>query len=161
MKKFVKKKKVLGERAQSGMVFRLMVDGIIGLVILGIIVASISYFEGIRVETAKSEFYSLVKSATDSPGSIIKSEKMLLFVEGAGFSNQEVMNLTGYYEDCFKFSSNRSGAKVGADGKRIDIERNIETTIFVLCSPEDDFEYGKDNCPIKCEISFGKKLTSS
>jgi hypothetical protein len=158
MKKFIKKKNFLGEKAQSGMVFRLMIDGIIGLVILGIIISAIGYFEGIRIETSKSNFYSLVKNASESPGVVLESENMLLFVEGTGFSNQEMMNLTGYYEDCFEFSSNRSATKVGGEGKRIDIERRIETPVYVYCWNEDGFEYGTNNCPIECEISFGKKL---
>ena len=75
----------LETRAQSGAVFRLMIDGIVGLAILLIIISALSYFQALRVQAANEKFFSLVESATNSPNGKVFVEKNLLFTQG-GFN---------------------------------------------------------------------------
>ncbi|MBT7241658.1 MAG: hypothetical protein HN878_04155 [Candidatus Diapherotrites archaeon] len=172
MKKFKLKKRTVGEnvihpfsletRAQSGAVFRLMIDGIIGLAILLIIISALSYFQALRVQAANDKFYSLVESATNSPNGKVFVEKNLLFTPG-GFNTISIRNKTNIFEGCFEFQSRLVSAKIiGGEGEAstVTFANVVETNVYAQCNPEgsgcpiDDQEC----CDMKCIISFGKKL---
>ena len=177
MKKFKTEKKPLLEksiylfslenRAQSGAVFRLMIDGIIGLAILLIIVSALSYFQVLRTQAANEKFYSLVESATNSPNGKVFSEKNLLLTPG-GFSSISIRNKTNIYEGCFDFQSNLGSAKIAGDVDDGDVEvitfnNVVETNVYVQCAIENESCDPEDQecCKIMCIISFGKKLVDS
>ncbi len=167
MKKFLSKKaskNFLDNKAQSGTVFRLLIDGIIGLVIFGLILSSMTYFQSLRISTSINEFYSLINSAKESPnGKVFYSENPLVFVEGTGFTSTNLRDVTGLSDECFTFYSNLAFGKVLAEGKMIDIQQNVEARVYVKCYPSDEVciyasEGYEDCCDILCDVSFGKKL---
>lgn len=145
----------IDERAQSGTVFKLMVDAIIGLVILMIILSVIGYFESMRVDVSRTEFISIVKSATESPDGRVVSSNTLIFLKGTGFTATQLQSITNYPAECFKFESIHGLAPVVADGRIIEIKQNIETKIYARCIP---ITNSTGDCRIECIISFGKKL---
>ena len=169
MKKFVaRKKSVFGKltycfslenRAQSGAVFRLMVDGIIGLAILLIIISALSYFQALRIQAAQEKFFSLVSSATNSPTGKVFSENNLLFTP-SGISTITIRNKTNIYEGCFKLQSNLGNVKINEDQSKLDFTSNVEADVYAKCALNADPCDIDDEecCEIECAISFGKKL---
>ena len=175
MKKFrTKKKSVFGKathvfslenRAQSGAVFRLMIDSIIGLAILLVIISILAYFNALRIQAAQGKFFSLVTSATNSPNGKVFSENNLLFTP-SGLSTITIRNKTNIYEGCFHFESNLTNVKISdlgsGEASKIDFTSNVETNVYAKCvlngdqcDPEDE-----ECCEVDCTISFGKKLLS-
>jgi len=169
MKKFKSEKKStlqkipylfsLENRAQSGAVFRLMIDGIIGLAILLIIISALSYFQVLRGQADNEKFYSLVKSATESPNGKVFSEKNLLLPPG-GFSSISIRNKTNIYEGCFDFQSNLVSAKItGDDVEVITFTTGVETNVYAQCDlGEDCTDEAQECCKVTCVISFGKRI---
>ncbi len=151
-KNSVFQKKIFDNKAQSGTVFRLMVDAIIGLVILMIILSVLGYFESLRVDISRAEFLSIIKSATESPDGSVISSGVLVFVKGTSFTATQLQSITNYSSDCFVFESNLGFTEIMGGGKIIMIKQNTETKIHVKCVPVSDEK------KIECIISFGKKL---
>ena len=149
-------------KAQSGAVFRLMVDGIVGLAILLVIISALSYFQALRIQASHEKFFSLVKSATDSPTGKVLVEKNLLFVP-SGFSTITLRDKINIYEGCFKFKSNLTSANINEDGSKIDFVNNIETNLYAQCTLNGNKCYSgqEECCEFMCIISFGKKLTDN
>ncbi len=144
---------VLDDRAQSGTVFRLMVDAIIGLVILMIILSVLGYFESLRVDVSRAEFISTIKSATEAPDGRVVSSGILIFVKGTGFSASQLQSITNYPAESFEFQSNVGFAEVLGNGKIVQMKQNIETRVYARCVPDSD-----PNLRIRCVISFGRRL---
>ena len=146
-------------RAQSGAVFRLMIDGIIGMAILLIILSAMSYFNALRISASNEKFYSLVSSATNSPTGKVFEEKGLIFNPG-GFSGVSIRNKTNIYEGCFEFQSNLVSTKINTDKTQIEFTNPIEANIYVQCSSlGQSCAYDAEKCcEMKCIISFGKKI---
>ena len=154
-------------KAQSGAVFRLMVDGIIGLVIFTMIVASLSYFQSLRVETSQAELFTLLTSAKNSSnGTVFRSSGDLLFAKGRSFTTTGLRNIIGLYEECFSFESNLGFAKLidNSAGESVGIEfkDSVEARVYTKCEASTTrCEYGEEGCcEINCVISFGKILKS-
>lgn len=150
------------KKAQSGAVFRLMVDSIVGLAILLIILSAMAYFQGMKITASNEKFYSLVESATNSPNGKVFVEKNLTFNPG-GFSAISIRNQTNIFEECFIFKTNLGNAKIAEDGMKIDLTAPIETDVYVQCSSshpdaEGDCEGDLQCCEFICDISFGKKI---
>ncbi|MDD4251113.1 MAG: hypothetical protein PHX27_02885 [Candidatus ainarchaeum sp.] len=145
---------ILDVKGQSGAVFRLMVDAIIGLVILLIILSVLTYFESVRIDVSKAEFISIVQSAVETPNGSVVASKTLVFVSGLGFSASQLQSLTNYPADCFKFQSNLGSVNIIADGKMVEFKQNVETKVYAKCEPDLD---NPENI-ITCDISFGTKL---
>jgi len=171
MKKFTARKKSIFEkstyffslenRAQSGAVFRLMIDSIIGLAILLIIISALSYFQALRIQASTEKFFSLVNSATNSPNGKVFSENNLLFTP-SGLSTITIRNKTNIHESCFHFESNLGNVKINDDGSKLDFTANVETNVYAKCSLNGT-QCGVDDevcCEFECDISFGKKLLS-
>ena len=156
--KFIKE-----EKAQSGTVFRLMIDGIIGLAIFMVILSSLSYFQNLRMGTSQQELFSIIESAKNSPnGLVFPSKENLLFSKGDGISTTNLREIIGLNKECFIFESGLGFAKVIDDGVGIEFTGNVETKVYAKCYPVGAFcDYGEEGCcEINCLISFGKKLTS-
>ncbi|MFA5763593.1 MAG: hypothetical protein WC915_02170 [archaeon] len=156
--KFIKE-----EKAQSGAVFRLMIDGIIGLAIFMVILSSLSYFQNLRLGTSQQELFAIIESAKNSPnGVVFPSKDNLLFAKGDGISTNNLQDIIGLNKECFTFESGLGFAKVIGGGVGIEFTGGIETKIYAKCSPSGEFcDYGEEECcQINCIISFGKKLDS-
>ncbi len=147
-------------RAQSGAVFRLMVDGIISLAILLIVLSALSYFQALKISASNEKFYSLVVSATNAPNGKVFVEKSLVFNPG-GFSSISIRNKTNIFEECFEFQSNLVSAKVSDTKMQITFTSPIEADVYAQCkSNRTDCGGDPECCEIKCFISFGKKLVA-
>ena len=147
------------QKAQSGAVFRLMVDGIVGFAILLIVISTMAYFQGLRIQASNEKFFSLVKSATDTPTGKVIVEKNLLFTP-SGFSTISIRDKTNVFEGCFRFQSNQGAAVISDDGDKIDFTTTVETDVYARCTLTGDgcnFN-DEDCCEFDCVISFGKKL---
>jgi hypothetical protein len=161
MKKF---KESFSERGQSGAVFRLLIDSIVGLAILVMILGALFYFETLNASASRQEFFSKVTAAVNSPnGIVVESTGRLVFHKG-GFSNGDMESLTGYPKDCFEFQSNLAFAKAPT-GEIIEFTGNIKSKVYVQCvttgndcSVEEEQDAGC--CEIECLISFGKNIES-
>ena len=147
------------QKAQSGAVFRLMVDAIIGLVILLMIISSINYFNSLRLEVSKAEFTALIKSAVDSPNGKIVESGNLVFSAGDIYDSVTISFMTGYPKDCFRFQTNLAFTETGS-GRYIKFGQPVDAKVYASCratgeecSPDDE-----DCLAIDCLISFGKKL---
>jgi len=175
MKKFItRKKSTFGKvthvfsqenRAQSGAVFRLMIDSVIGLAILLVIISVLAYFNALRIQAAQEKFFSLVTSATNSPNGKVFSESNLLFTP-SGISTITIRNKTNIYEGCFHFESNLTNVKISdggsGDASKIDFTSNVETNVYARCTLKEeqcDID-SEDCCEVDCLISFGKKILS-
>ena len=175
MKKFIISKKSLfkqvtrpfGEdKAQSEAVFRLMIDGIVGMAILLIIISSLSYFQELRVQASNAKFFSLVESSINSPNGNVFVEKKLSFVKGGSFSAVKLQREYNIPLKCFDFETNLSYAKIiGQDsgtgaGKGIEFTQSVETNVYAKCELSNnscDVD-ATDCCELNCVFSFGKKL---
>jgi hypothetical protein len=140
------------EKAQSGTVFRLMIDAIIGLIILMIILSVLGYFQSLRVDVSKAEFVSTIKAATQTPDGRVVSSQRLVFLKGTTFSSDQLQYVTNYSSDCFEFQTNHSSVEIFASGKMVEFKQDIETILYARCRP------GTDDCVIFCDVSFGRKL---
>jgi len=156
MKKFINE-----ERAQSGAVFRLLIDSIIGLAILMIILSAMANFYEMRLKTSTEEFRLLVKNATDTPNGAVVESGSLVFKSGSGFSQAMLSSNTGLDGSCFSFQTGLSGVDVG-DGSFVKFIRDIETKIYSKCNPTGkECDAGEESCcEIECIVSVGKKLSS-
>lgn len=165
MKKFKIKKStkfLLEQKAQSGPVFRLMIDSIIGLAILAMILSTLSYFNYLKVQSSFEEFNNKVISAINSPnGRVIESNGTLFFLEGTGFTSVGLEELTAYPAECFSFESNLSVIEISPINQgSAKMLGNIETRVYFRCNSTGqifDYETGI-GCDIECVISFGRKL---
>jgi hypothetical protein len=156
--KFIKE-----ESAQSGVVFRLMIDGIIGLAIFTIILSSLAHFQNLRMATSQQELIAIIESAKNSPnGLVFPSKEELLFAKGSGFSANDLRDIIGLNKECFIFDSSLGNAIVFDDESGISFTSNVETKVYAKCYPIGAFcKYGEEGCcEINCLISFGKKLDS-
>ena len=151
-------KKVLPEQgAQSGAVFRLMIDAIIGLVILAMILSTLSYFNYLKLQSSLDEFNLKVISAINSPnGRVIESNGNLFFLEGTGFTSIGMQELTAHPAECFSFQSRLGSVLIeGIQDRSAKIINNIETRVYFRCETA-SFAHGY--CDIECVISFGTRL---
>ena len=138
MKKFKKEKERFwsGERGQSGAVFRLLVDSIVGLAILMIILGSLMYFESLNNNASRQEFFSKVTAAVNSPdGTVVESNNRIVFPSGSGFTNGDMSTLTGYPKECFSFQSQLGMAE--ASDEIIRFNGNVKTKVYIRCIVED------------------------
>jgi hypothetical protein len=140
------------EKAQSGTVFRLMIDAIIGLVILMIILSVLGYFQSLRVDVSRAEFVSTVKAATETPDGRVVSSERLIFLKGTTFSSDQLQYVTNYSSDCFEFQTSHATVEIFAGGKMAEFKQDIETMVYASCRP------GTGDCIIFCDVSFGRKL---
>ncbi len=144
------------QKAQSGAVFRLMIDAIIGIIVLAIILATLNYFNYLKIYYSFDEVNRKVLAATNSPnGDVIESNGNLFFLKGTSFTGQGFEELTGYSSECFSFKSGLSIVKV--DDKSIQIMENIESKIYVRCVSR-SISLDMSVCEIDCDISIGTKL---
>jgi len=151
-------------KAQSGAVFRLMIDAIIGLVIFAMILSTLAYFESLRIEASRAEFVTKVQAAVQSPnGAIIESDGKLFFLKGNGFNTIQLRDLTGYPKECFSFESNLHFVDI--TDVSVEFEQNVEAKLYVQCSTTNDVcdydDPDTDCCEIECIVSFGKPIQSS
>ncbi len=150
------------EKAQSGAVFRLLIDSIIGIAILMIVLGAMANFYDMRLKTSAEEFKSLVKNAVDSPNGAVVESGALVFNEGGGFSQATLSSTTGIDASCFTFQSELSRVDVGG-GIYLKFSGNVETKVYARCIPEENSracEAGEEGCcNIKCFISLGKRFT--
>jgi hypothetical protein len=160
VKKFILKNE---QKGQSGAVFRLMIDAIVGIAILAIILGTLNHFETLQFRASVSEFSSKVSAAANSPdGSVLVSENDLSFKKGTAFTSVNMQELTGYYEDCFEFTTNRGLIEIKDGGKAAEFLENTNTKLYVKCVTTGDVADidEVDVCEIECTISFGEKLES-
>ncbi len=183
------KKIFFSEKAQSGAVFRLLIDAIIMIVILLIILSVLTYFHSLRLEVSTTEFKELVVNAVHAPkNTVIKSES-LVFSEKKSFSSSLFRDLTGYHDSCFSFTTSDSRISLLGDedddweldntGSIAEFNSPFDGIVFVKCistgdacetgcSDSDDAVVELDDgvckmdacCEFKCLISFGKELFS-
>ncbi|MBT4192311.1 MAG: hypothetical protein HOE11_03300 [Candidatus Diapherotrites archaeon] len=164
MKKFKKTKKRFGlsERGQSGAVFRLLVDSIVGIAILMVILGSLMYFESLNNNASRQEFLSKVNAAVNSPdGTIVESNGRIVFPSGSGFTTGDMSALTGYPKECFSFQSNLRMAE--ANDAIVTFNSNVKTKVYIRCIAEDngctaEDEHNMGCCKITCLISFGEPI---
>ncbi len=146
------------EKAQTGTVFRLVVDSIIGFVILLIIFSTITYFEAYRINISLTEFNSIVVSATELPdGTVLSSERALAFAGGTGFNANHLQEITGIGADCFSFQSTIGSIRINEsqfDSDSVEITGRTDARVFAKCFPS---QY-QDDCRIECVISFGREI---
>lgn len=146
-------KKFLNEQnAQAGAVFRLMVDAIIGLVIMGSILSLLNYFEQQKVAVSLQEFEQVVISAVNSPDGKIIESKQLTFFKGTTYNVINFSAITGHDPECFLIQGLMGGAKI--TDTSIEFLQNSQVRVFARCLP-DQFH---SDCPFYCTISFGKKI---
>lgn len=161
MKKFNLK---IEQRGQAGAVFRLMIDGIIGIAILMIILGVLTHFNALQAKVSIEEFNTKVIAAAQSPdGSVLSSQSALRLSEGVIFSSNGMQDLTGYPASCFSFNSNRSLIRIKGGGSVAEVVQTTDSKIYVKCSPTGLIASDPDDvttCEIECIISFGEKLES-
>ena len=149
------------QRAQSEVVFRLMIDSIVGLAILVIIISAVSYFNDQAITQSKADFVRTVQYASSSPDGQVITSKDLTFARGFGVDSSDLQNWTGYAAKCFSFRSILSSVQVTNDSKRVEFNQNIGLKVFSKCvsfsscDPADK----ENSCCICCIISFGKATT--
>ena len=151
---------MIDNKAQAGSVFRLMVDSIVGLAILLLILSSLTYFQGLKVDVSRAQFISIVEAAIESPnGKIISSDGVLIFTEEASFTASMLNGLTGYPSDCFTFRGPKSFADIPDNEQAITFKQNISTNVYGRCTVDPDvaLEYGNDECSVNCVFYFGVK----
>jgi hypothetical protein len=151
---------LLSERsAQSGAVFRLMVDAIIGLVILMMIISALNYFNGLRIEVSKAEFAALIKSAVSAPNGKVVPSGSLIFSQGEMYDATTLSAMTGYSATAFTFQTNLGSAEIGS-GNHITFTQPVECKVYARCiatgakCTEGDTECSE----IECLVSFGKAI---
>ncbi len=138
--------------AQAGAVFRLMVDAIIGLVIMGSILSILSYFEQQKIVVSVKEFENFLNSSVNSPDGKIIESGTLTFVKETRYTVTNFEALTGHRADCFKIQGIVGTAKI--TDQSIEFLQNTQTRVFGQCKPD---SYASE-CPYFCTISFGRKL---
>ena len=151
---------MIDNKAQMGSVFRLMVDSIVGLAILLLILSSLSYFQGLKVDVSRAQFISIAEAAVETPnGKIIYSDGVLTFTKDSSFTSSMLNGIIGYPKECFKFEGPKSFAKIPDDESSITFKQNISTNVYGQCKvdPDVELEYENDECSIICTFYFGVK----
>ncbi len=155
---------LLENNAQSGAVFRLMVDAIIGLIIMAMVLSTLSYFNYLKVQSSFEEFNRKILAGVNSPnGNVIESNGNLFFLKGTGFTTLGLQEITAYPAECFSFESNLSVVKISTTNSHNDSAQMLENTdarLFVRCDPSNeiyDFD-SQTGCELNCVVSFGKRL---
>jgi len=142
---------MIDNKAQSGAVFRLLIEAIIGLAILLMIVTSLMYFNSLKVETSKAQFAETVKIAIQTPtGQVISSDE-LDFVKGTTFSASQFQGSFSVPAECFSFVSNLTVVTISE--QTITFNQNANAKTYARCVLNDSY-----GCDIGCVISIGKKL---
>ena len=139
------------ENAQAGAVFRLMIDAIIGLVILGTILSTLTYFDQQQMNNSVKEFQSFLYTAVSTPNGKIIDSGNLTFNKDTGFTTIDFELITTHKSECFLIT----GAIGAADIKpnAIKFLQKSQIRVFAKCEPVND-----PNCNFFCTISFGKKI---
>jgi hypothetical protein len=151
------------QNAQSGAVFRLMVDAVIGLAIIAMILSTLSYFNYLKINASIGEVNNKILAAVSSPnGEVIASTSKLFFLKGMTLTTGQMQSLTGYPEDCFRFKSNLGLIDITAEGKMVEFTESVETFFYARCTSENEFQIDPDEsiCEVECVFSFGEKLDS-
>ena len=147
-------------KAQSGAVFRLMIDAIIGLLVLAMIVYTLTYFNSLKIEVSKAEFSNLIKSTVDAPNGKIVESGTLIFSKGEMYDSITLSTMTGYSSTAFTFQSNLGTTEIGS-GQYIKFNQSVECKVYARCItiPGAVCTEGDTTCSeIECLISFGKKI---
>jgi hypothetical protein len=154
------------EKAQASDVFRLMVDAIIGLAILGIILSTLTAFGALRQQISVAEVRGLIEGAVQTPTGTIIESKTLSFSDGEGYTAPLFEEWTGIQASCFEFESNLNSIKiVSGPGGGAFFNSNLDTKVYARCVATGNVcEYGDGDCgicEIECLISFGRKPSTS
>ncbi|MDD3159832.1 MAG: hypothetical protein PHQ98_02600 [Candidatus ainarchaeum sp.] len=162
-----KSKIVVDEKGQAGAVFRLMVDGIVGLAILLIIISLLGYFNSLIYTQALTKTSDIVKKAYNSPTGVIVTEQnneKLPFLKDSMFTSSSFAYNIGEEKECFTFFTNSSAIDLFSGQNGISFKQNLNVNVYAKCLPLDiaSREGSYSNCDSKCKvcclISFGKKL---
>lgn len=158
-------------KAQSEVVFRLLIDSIIGLAILLIIVSSISYFQEQAILQDRETLVSLIQSAVNSPDGKIFTAQNLTFKEGFAISSINTQTWTGLSMNCLSFDSSSLSVKLdegstdnGSTFSTLEFERLLMVNVYARCVPimgscNPRVEpTSPDECCVNCVVSFGKKF---
>jgi hypothetical protein len=168
--KFSSKNVFLENKAQSEVVFRLLIDSIIGLAILLIIISSISYFQEQAIVQDRESLVSLIRSAVNSPDGKIFTAQNLTFKEGFSISSINTQTWTGMSMNCLTFDALSPSVKIGegqtdngATFSTLKFERLLMSNVYARCSPaigcNPRIEPATPNdCCVNCLVSFGKKI---
>ncbi len=174
--------KFLDNKAQSGTIFRLLIDAIIMMAVLIIIIATLNYFNDFKRDVSKTKFVELVGAVVEAPsGQVIKSSN-LFFSKGLEYSSDDLQELSHYPASCFSFQTNLTSAEITGGGTEslgggtgISFKNDVETTVYAMCEviedsdcpagcsgePQEDYCDLVDCCNIECLFSFGKIIQSS
>lgn len=141
------------KRAQSGAVFRLLVEAIMGLVILAIIVGAISYMEQFRHEVSQKKLFDAIRNATKSPnGDIIPAEDLVLREQT--LSKRLFENETGVPADCFDLRAvGGEGSAFKLHDNSVEIKMITTTDVYASC-----IAVSEPDCNMQCVVSFGEAL---
>jgi hypothetical protein len=153
----------MNNKGQAGAVFKLMVDGIVGLVILVIIFSLLMYFDSLRYANARSEVRDIVQTAYNNPTGIVvsqqKNEKLPFLKDEFFFGSHFAASLNSDKE-CFVFITNSPAIEILSNSIRFN--QNLNSFVSAKCNTLSgaslDYVGCSSSCNICCAVSFGKKL---
>jgi hypothetical protein len=162
---------LFSNKAQSSTVFRLMVEGIIGLVILTAILGMLVYFDSLSVSVSNEKIYKTIGTALQQPDGTTIMSDTLTIQSGAEYSTAGLQEKTGYPKECFGlYAANSTAKKLGPligftfDNyfESIKFEIRSDTRLIVNCNRTNNNcplnnSTGVVCCDIVCLVSFGKK----
>ena len=170
---FPSKNVFLDTKAQSEVVFRLLIDSIIGLAILLIIISSISYFQEQAILQDRETLVALIQSAVNSPDGKIFTAQNLTFKEGFTISSINTQTWTGLSMNCLTFDALSLSIKIENENplgegststfSTLKFERLLVSNIYARCLPATGCNprvepATPNDCCVMCEVSFGKKF---
>ena len=146
---------MLNQKGQAFDAYRILLGAILGLLILVIIVSSINYFEGLRLQVSQQRFYDGLSNAVSQPNGEIFLIEDLIFKGGDSFSTRLLERRIGLEEGCLSFSSDCSDG-FECDSDIVDVKNYILASVKTVCETNRNSSviYCGSSCEICCEVTF-------
>ena len=152
------KNPVLNEKGQEFIGFRLMIGMFIAFFILVIILASLSYFEGLKVQIVSDAMHSGINSAKSSPnGKVIRKPEIAF--KSTVFTKRYFSAISGVSEDCIELIGREDDIIfVAQEGKHLVVGQDLTENAYfrcVTCGHEEAFNSDCEECEVNCWVSIG------
>ncbi|PIN85353.1 MAG: hypothetical protein COV47_02570 [Candidatus Diapherotrites archaeon CG11_big_fil_rev_8_21_14_0_20_37_9] len=142
----------LGQKGQAFDAYHLLIGAILGFSVLLIIVSSINYFEGLRMQVSQERFFTGLNNAVDQPNGEILLIDDLIFQADTSYTSRALERATGLEEGCLVFDDSGSTA-FDVSPELVTAKENIIGNISAICSTNSD-GFCTSSCQVCCEITF-------
>ena len=148
----------MNQRGQEGASFRLLIDAVLVVLILGIIIGVIGQMDHWRWQVSERRLIEGFYKSTNSPDGSVIMEKGIVLKEGAMYSTGTfAASVADVSQECIELDSSDSAAfSLSSDSLVLEVRSLVETNVYYKCVYGK--EIGEDECGLYCIVSFGKDL---